>query len=126
MTVYRIDHLQDWLDRHPRLKEHFVAPRISVSEHEVVDADGVIHYFPMTTDQLTTMVHAAQDLHTRPADVIARLAHDLGISDSLVMSDGTRISDLYDDEYPWVSPFTGALDPEYLRLSFEDLSFFDR
>lgn len=80
----------------------------------------------MTTDQLTTMVHAAQDLHTRPADVIARLAHDLGISDSLVMSDGTRISDLYDDEYPWVSPFTGALDPEYLQLSFEDLSFFDR
>lgn len=118
-TMFRTDHVEQWLTAHPELDAEFEVPEVTVSEYEVVDAEGVTHTFPLTTAQISVIVGAAQDLHTRPADILARLAHNMGVIGPSLMTDGTLTSDDL-HHYPYVSPYQVALDPEYMSLTLQD------
>ena len=71
-TMFRTDHVEQWLEAHPELDAEFEVPDVTVTEYAVVDAEGTTHSFPLTTAQISVIVGAAQDLNTRPADIIAR------------------------------------------------------
>ncbi|MFK0402754.1 hypothetical protein ACIQTT_10520 [Microbacterium sp. NPDC090225] len=118
-TMFRTDHVEQWLEGHPDLDAEFEVPEVTVTEYKVADAEGVTHTFPLTTSQISAIVGAAQDLRTRPGDILARLAHNMGITGPSAFTDGSLTSD-DPHHYPYVSPHKAALDPEYMTLRLED------
>lgn len=83
-------------------------PEETITEYEIVDADGVTHTFPLTLEQLGAAVGAGMDLGTRTADIIAQLARDLGINGAVAPPDAPNVPPPY-------------MDPERGKLTLAEL-----